>query len=250
MSNPHGLEVSIRIDRREFLLDVDLELERGQRLALVGPSGAGKTSILRAVAGLVKPESGEINIGGETVFSSAGRIDLPPEVRRSGYVSQDYSLFPHLTASANVIFAMRHGKTRERRLLAADLLTRLGVGGLADVKPAALSGGEKQRVALARALATEPAVFLFDEPLAALDSETRDQAIPVIDQVLSEAGVPALIVTHSRSEAERLADTSVMIDRGRISESRDHGSANRWNRKARAPEPGKKTVSIHRVIRK
>lgn len=246
--NPEpALEVAIMVKRREFLLEAELELEPGKRLALVGPSGAGKTSILKAVAGLIRPETGVVRIGARTVFDSKERIDLPPEGRRCGYVSQDYALFPHLTASANVIFAMRYGRARERRLRAANLLTRLGVGGLADVKPAALSGGEKQRVALARALATEPALFLFDEPLAALDSETRDRAIPVIDETLNEAGVPALIVTHSRSEAERLADTSVVIERGRISESRDHRADGRWSRKAGTADSG--MVSIHRVTR-
>ncbi len=243
MTEPSGLRISVHVSRRDFELEVDLELQPGGRLALVGPSGAGKTTILRTVAGLVRPESGVIDLAGQTVFDSERRIDVPPEDRRCGYVPQDYSLFPNMSVLDNVGFGMRKVKAAERRRRSVDLLGQLGIGGLSAVRPSDLSGGERQRVALARALATEPALFLLDEPLSALDSASREQAIPVIEHALAISRVPALIVTHSRQEAERLADSTVIIDRGKVSETRDHDDGRRWNRK-----PG--SVSIHRVVRK
>ncbi|MBK5232402.1 MAG: ATP-binding cassette domain-containing protein [Thermoleophilia bacterium] len=245
-----SLEVSIQVSRRDFLLDVGFKLEAGRRLAVVGPSGAGKTSVLRAVAGLIRPDSGRIGIGGETAFDSEAGIDRAPEERRCGYVPQDYALFPHLNAVANVRYGMRGGNKAERSRRAANLLERLGIGELSAVRPAEMSGGERQRVALARALAVDPAVFLLDEPLAALDPETRDQALPVLEQVLSEAGVPVLLVTHSRQEAELLAESTLVIDRGRISTSLDHHERNKWTRKNGPGGLRKNSVSIHRVIRR
>lgn len=238
-----GLRIAVNVSRRDFDLEIDLELEPGGRLALVGPSGAGKTTILRTVAGLVKPDSGLITVAGLTVFDSDRGMDVPPEERRCGYVPQDYSLFPNMTVLGNVGFGIRKAKAGERRSRAARLLELLGIGGLADVHPAGLSGGERQRVALARALATEPAVFLLDEPLSALDPATRGQAIPVLDRALTLSNVPTLIVTHSRQEAERLADSTVIIDRGKVSETRDHDGTGSWNQRS-GP------VSIHRVVRK
>lgn len=243
VSESAGLEVSVRVRLRDFLLEIELNLESGKRLALVGPSGAGKTSILRTVAGLIRPESGLIKVAGKAVFDSEGRIDVPPEDRRCGYVPQDYSLFPHMSVIDNVGYGMRGLRQKERRQRSAELLDQLGIKGLSDVSPSKLSGGEKQRVALARALATEPEVFLLDEPLSALDKDTRKQAIPVLEEALDAARVPALIVTHSRQEAERLADTTVMIERGKVSDSRDHGVEPAWSRKSGS-------MSIHRAVRK
>ena len=243
MSEKQGLRVSVLVGRRDFDLEIDLHLEPGARLALVGPSGAGKTTILKAVAGLARPVSGRIEVAGQTVFDSGERIDVPPEERRCGYVPQDYSLFPNMTALANVGYGIRNANGGERRSRAGRLLEQLGISELADVRPPDLSGGEKQRVALARALATEPALFLLDEPLSALDPATREQAIPVLQHALDIARVPTLIVTHSRHEAERLADSSLIIDRGRATEAREHDPGGNWNRRAGS-------VSIHRVVRK
>ena len=243
MSGAGGLQMSVRLARRDFLMEIELELEPGERLALVGPSGAGKTSILKLVAGLIPPDTGTIRIADRTVFDSHGRIDLPPESRNCGYVPQDYSLFPHLTALENVGFGILNVKAAERRRRSGELLEQLGIGALADVNPSGLSGGEQQRVALARALATEPKAFLLDEPLSALDPATRDQALPVLEEVLVKAGVPALIVTHSRQEAQRLADSTVIIERGQVSGTRGNHPA---GRQVGSQVPG----VLNRVIRK
>ena len=185
-------------------LDVALEVPRGSCLALAGPSGAGKTTILRIVAGLLRPDRGAISCGDETW------TDLPPERRRCGYVFQDYALFGHMPAWKNVAYA---GASRER---AHDLLDRFGLASRADARPAQLSGGERQRVAVARALAREPDVLLLDEPLSALDARTRAAAARELSAVLRETGVPALLVTHDFHEAAQLGDRVGVLDHGRV----------------------------------
>jgi molybdate transport system ATP-binding protein len=191
-----------------FDLDVALEVPAGGCLALAGPSGAGKTTVLRIVAGLLKPERGLVSCGGDVWLDE--RIDLPPERRRCGYVFQDYALFGHMPAWRNVAYA---GVGRERAL---ELLDRFGLAARADARPGQLSGGERQRVAVARALAREPDVLLLDEPLSALDARTRAAAARELAGVLRESGVPALLVTHDFHEAAQLGDRVGVLDRGRI----------------------------------
>jgi len=174
----------------------------------VGPSGAGKTTVLRAIAGAVRPRDGRIALGERTLFDSAGRIDLPPEERGVGYVFQEYALFPHMTVRQNVAFA---GKGR-----ADELLERFGIAHLAGARPGALSGGERQRVGLARAIAGGPGVLLFDEPLSALDAHTRDRVRAELFDLLHELRLPALLVTHDFEDATSLADRVGVIVRGRI----------------------------------
>ena len=194
-------------------LDVALEVRPGECLALAGPSGAGKTSILRVVAGLLRPARGLVEAGGETWLDTERGIELAPEQRRCGYVFQEYALFPHLSAWQNVAYPLRGHDRRERALA---LLDRFGLAGLADAQPATLSGGERQRVAVARALAREPGVLLLDEPLAALDARTRSSAARELGAVLREVAVPALLVTHDFSEAAQLGDRVGVIDAGRV----------------------------------
>ncbi len=197
-------------------LDVALEVGGGECLALAGPSGAGKTSILRVVAGLLRPERGVVEAGGETWLDTERRVNQPPERRRCGYLFQEYALFGHLSAWQNVAYPL-HGLPRaERRRRALDLLERFGMGDLADARPRSLSGGERQRVALARALAREPGVLLLDEPLAALDTRTRASAARELGAVLREVEVPALLVTHDFAEAAQLGDRVGVIDAGRV----------------------------------
>jgi molybdate transport system ATP-binding protein len=194
-------------------LEVALEVRAGECLALAGPSGAGKTSVLRVVAGLLRPERGLVEAGGETWLDTERGIELAPEQRRCGYVFQEYALFPHLSAWQNVAYPLRGHDRRERALA---LLDRFGLGSLADAQPATLSGGERQRVAVARALAREPGVLLLDEPLAALDARTRASAARELGAVLREVGVPALLVTLDFSEAAQLGDRVGVVDAGRV----------------------------------
>jgi molybdate transport system ATP-binding protein len=193
-------------------LRVDLALEVGREtVALVGPSGAGKTSVLRAIAGLVRPDRGWIALGEEVWLDTPGRTDRPPEARAVGYVFQDYALFPHLSVRRNVAF----GGVRR----VDELLDRFSIGHLADARPAEISGGERQRVALARALARDPKVLLLDEPLSALDAHTRNAVRVELHELLRELGLPTLVVTHDFEDAAALADrVGVMLD-GRLLQS-------------------------------
>jgi molybdate transport system ATP-binding protein len=197
-------------------LDVSLEASPARCLAVTGPSGAGKTTILRMIAGTVRPRRGRVTCDGETWLDTERRIDLPPERRSCGYVVQDYALFPHLCAWRNVAYGMAGVPRGRRRALAIELLERLGVGDRADVRPATLSGGERQRVALARALARRANVLLLDEPLAALDARNRVDAAHALLEILRESEAPAILVTHDFADAALLADDIAVVDRGRV----------------------------------
>jgi len=201
-----SLSLDLSLPLRNF--DLELALEVGaETVALVGPSGAGKTSVLRAVAGLAQPTAGTVTCGGETWFDSVRRIDRRPEQRSVGFVFQEYALFPHLTVEQNVTF----GGGR-----ADGLLRRLRIEQLAAAKPAELSGGERQRVAVARALARKPRVLLLDEPMAALDPHTRGRVRAELHDLLRELGLPTLLVTHDFEDAAALADrVGVLVD-GRL----------------------------------
>jgi len=200
----------------EMELDVSLEVTPGRPLALVGPSGAGKTSLLRSVAGLVRPGRGRIVSSGVTWLDSEQSLDVPPETRRCGYVFQDYALFGHLSVWRNVSYSMRGLPRSERRARATALLDRFGLASKADARPRTLSGGERQRVALARALAVDPLALLLDEPLAALDARTRAHASRELATTIAAAAVPTILVTHDFEEAAALADEVAVIDHGRL----------------------------------
>ena len=197
-------------------LDVAIEIGPGECLALAGPSGAGKTSVLRVAAGLLRPERGHVQAGEDTWLDTTRGIDVPAESRRCGYVFQEYALFPHLSAWQNVAYPLRGVPRRERRKRALGLLERFGMSELADARPRTLSGGERQRVALARMLARDPWVLLLDEPLSALDPRTRAGASRELAAVLREAEAPALFVTHDFAEAAQLGDRVGVIDAGRV----------------------------------
>ena len=199
-----------------FSLDVALEIPAGSCVALAGPSGAGKTSVLRIVAGLVHPHTGRVQCADELWLDTDRGVDVAPEHRRCGYVFQEYALFAHLTAWQNVAYPLRGLNRTERRARALALLERFGIGDLADQRPRTLSGGERQRVAVARALARRPAALLLDEPLSALDPRLRAHAGRELAAVLSETGVPALLVTHDFIEAAVLGTRVGVIDGGRV----------------------------------
>jgi ABC-type sulfate/molybdate transport systems ATPase subunit len=200
------LRLDFALPLRAF--DVALALDVGaETVALVGSSGAGKTTVLRAVAGLARPTTGFISCGDETWFDAARRVNVRPEDRSVGYVFQEYALFPHLTVERNVSF----GGGRADRLL-----WRLGLEQLAKAKPGELSGGERQRVAIARALARNPRVLLLDEPMAALDPHTRGTVRAELHDLLRELGLPALLVTHDFEDAAALADRVGVVADGAL----------------------------------
>ena len=210
------LHVDARTRLGAFTLDVALEIPDATCLALAGPSGAGKTSVLRIVAGLVRPDEGEVRCGEELWLDTARAIDVAPEHRRCGYVFQEYALFAHLTVWQNVAYPLRGVRRPERQARALALLERFGIAHLADRRPRGLSGGERQRVAVARALARRPAALLLDEPLSALDPRLRAAAGRELAAVLLETGVPALLVTHDFTEAALLGTRVGVIDAGRV----------------------------------
>jgi molybdate transport system ATP-binding protein len=202
-----------------LVVDVAFAVANGACLALVGPSGAGKTTILRLLAGTARPGRGRITCDAERWFDCATGVALPPELRRCGYVFQDYALFPHLSAWRNVAFglpARTRGERESRRARAHDLLERVGLAERASARPDTLSGGERQRVALARALAPQPKLLLLDEPLAALDVRAKAEASRTLAATLRSLEVPAVLVTHDWEDASLLADEVAVIDRGRI----------------------------------
>jgi molybdate transport system ATP-binding protein len=209
-----SLDVAARVGALDLALA--FEVPDGGCLALAGPSGAGKTSALRILAGLLTPDRGRIACGEATWLDTAQRIDVAPERRGCGYVFQDYALFGHLSAWRNVAYGLHGTPRRGRRAAAVALLERFGLAARADARPAQLSGGERQRVALARALAARPRALLLDEPLAALDARSGAQAARELAVLLRELDVPALLVTHDFMQAALLADEVAVLDAGRI----------------------------------
>lgn len=185
---------------------------------LFGPSGCGKTTVLRALAGLERPESGTITFRGETWLDAAHSICRPPQQRDIGFGFQEYALFPHLTVRQNIGYGLRV-KGAERQRTIAGMLERLQLDGLEDRYPHQISGGQQQRVALARALVRRPRLLLLDEPLSALDAALRDELRLRLRQLLSGFGIPVVLVTHDRMEAIALADQVVVMEGGRVRQS-------------------------------
>lgn len=202
-------------------IDIDVERRLGDRViaarftagpgltALFGPSGAGKTSILNMVAGLMKPDRGHIRIGDRRLFGDG--IDLPPEARRVGYVFQDGRLFPHRRVRANLLYGHDLAAPAERWMSLDEAADFLGIGSLLDRWPRTLSGGEAQRVAIGRALMRGPLCLLMDEPLSSLDAARRDDIMTVIERIRDELKLPILYVSHDRAEVDRLATDVVEL---------------------------------------
>ncbi len=200
----------------DVTLDVTLEVSAGETVALAGPSGAGKTTALRIVAGLLRPRRGRVACGSKVWLDTERNVFAPPERRDCGYLFQEYALFPRMRAWQNVAYGLERMPRSVRRARAEELLDRFGVHHLSEARPSELSGGERQRVALARALARDPAVLLLDEPLSALDARTRASASRELHSLLADSGVPAVLVTHDFEEASLLAARVAVIDHGQV----------------------------------
>ena len=210
------LRVDVEKQLGEFSLHASFASE-GRAIGLFGASGAGKTSLVNMIAGLLRPDRGTIVIDGETVDDTAAGIHVPAWRRRIGYVFQDSRLFPHLSVRRNLLYGRWFNS--EPGSAAADLASvveLLGIGHLLERRPASLSGGEKQRVAIGRALLAHPQLLLMDEPLAALDEARRAEILPYIERLRDERGVPILYVSHSVAEVARLATTVVILTDGKV----------------------------------
>ncbi|MFC2969146.1 molybdenum ABC transporter ATP-binding protein [Acidimangrovimonas pyrenivorans] len=209
------LQVAFRHRFAGFDLDVAFEAPPGLT-ALFGRSGSGKTTIVNAVAGLLRPDSGRIAADGAELFDSDSGTFLRPNLRRIGYVFQDARLFPHFTVRQNLLYGRWFAPKNETGAELEQVVDLLGLGTLLNRRPGALSGGEKQRVALGRAILSKPRLLLMDEPLAALDESRKAEILPYLERLRDEIGLPILYVSHSASEIARLATTVVLVDHGRV----------------------------------
>ena len=205
------ISLAFTLTQGDFRLQLDERLT-GRITALFGPSGAGKTTTLDAIAGLRTPETGTIAVAGRTLFSSAGRVNVPPHDRHVGYVPQDVALFPHMDVRRNVLYGRRPGQ----RLDLPAVIGMLEIAQLIDRRIADLSGGERQRVALARALMSSPELLLLDEPLAAVDLERRRRILPYLEKVRDQLGVPIIYVTHDAEEVRLFADAVIVLEAGSV----------------------------------
>ncbi len=210
------LSVDVRIARSTFTLDAAFEAPAGGIVALFGASGAGKTTLVDAIAGLARPDDGRITLRGRVLFDSQAGIDLRPERRRLGYVFQDARLFPHMSVRRNLLYGLRFAPRRRRYATLEGIVSLLGLEALLARRPATLSGGERQRVALGRALMAQPELLLMDEPLAALDAPRKAEILDYIERLRDEVGVPIVYVSHALDEVTRLAGTLVVLEGGRI----------------------------------
>jgi len=209
-------DIEIRKRFRAFELAVELRAPANQIVVLFGPSGAGKTLTLAAIAGFIAPDAGRIVAGERVLFDAERAINLPPQQRRIGLVKQDLALFPHLTVAQNIAYGLFRESAQTQRARVDYFLQLMKLDGLAARYPAHLSGGQQQRVALARALAPQPALLLLDEPFSALDAPTR---VPLRNELLNlqrELNIPIMFVTHDLGEAYFLADQLAVLDAGRI----------------------------------
>lgn len=202
------LKVQIKKQLNHFPLQINFSME-SEIMAISGASGAGKTTVLNCIAGLVRPDAGEISLNGRTLFKE-DQIHIPTRKRNIGYMFQDYALFPHLTVWKNVTYK------NENQQLVHELMDELQITHLKEHYPRHISGGEKQRVALTRALATEPELLLLDEPFSALDTKTRLRAHDQLRAIQKRWKTPVIFITHQLDEAKKLADRMIFIERGQV----------------------------------
>ena len=206
-----SFELSLRHRIGERTIALDLASDAALT-ALVGASGAGKSTVLNCIAGLIRPDSGRIAVAGEVLFDSAAGINLPPEQRRAGYVFQDARLFPHMTVAANLSYGEKLARPENRWIGQDRVVDLLGIADLLARWPATLSGGEVRRVAIGRALLSAPRFLLLDEPMASLDTVRAESIRALIEQIRDELALPILLVSHDTAEVQRLAGRIVVLD--------------------------------------
>ncbi|WP_159566572.1 molybdenum ABC transporter ATP-binding protein ModC [Budvicia diplopodorum] len=223
------LKLNFKQQLGDLTLDISTEVPGQGITAIFGLSGAGKTSLINAVSGLTRPDSGHIVLNDRVLVDCARRFYLPPEKRRIGYVFQDARLFPHYSTKGNLQYGMRDGMKGQFD----DIVELLGIGHLLKRFPLTLSGGEKQRVAIGRALLTGPELLLMDEPLASLDVPRKRELIPYLERLARDVNVPILYVTHSMEEILRLAEQVVVLDSGKVIAAGELESV--WSSDAMAP---------------
>ncbi|WP_440878512.1 molybdenum ABC transporter ATP-binding protein [Vibrio natriegens] len=214
--NEASISAKLNINYENFQLKAELDLPSRGVTVLFGHSGCGKTTCLRAIAGLVRVEQGEVRVNSEQWQSWDGKVFLPTFERRIGYVFQEPSLFPHLNVDQNLAYAEKRVKTQPTLFKRDSILQLLGINHLLNRYPSQLSGGEKQRVAIARALLTQPQLLLMDEPLSALDHARKEEFLPYLERLQRVWDLPIIYVTHSVQELTRLADHIVLFNQGNI----------------------------------
>jgi molybdate transport system ATP-binding protein len=218
MERKSMLQVDLDTHLNMFHLSLSFSAEPGKTTVLLGESGSGKTTVLRLLAGLLHPQRGRISLGETLYFDSEMHITVPPQERPFGYVFQDYVLFPHLSVFENIAFGL-HAQHLPRQLIrqrVGEALEQVHLGGFDQRRPAQLSGGQQQRVAIARALALQPALLLLDEPLSALDVQTRREVRHELHRILAEVGITTILVTHQYLEALVFGQQILVLDAGKV----------------------------------
>lgn len=211
-----SIQKSLGANNGEMVLEVKLQINKGDFVSLYGRSGAGKTSLLRILAGLMPVDNGYIKVDEQVWLNKEEKINLPPQERQVGMVFQDYALFPNMTVRDNLLFGLGKGQSKQ---VIEELIEIVELGELQHRKPQTLSGGQQQRVALARALVQKPKILMLDEPLSALDNEIRTKLQQYILQVHKEYDLTTLLISHDVSEILKMSDMMLVIDNGKITKS-------------------------------
>jgi len=211
------LDVAIQKQLRDFTLDVAVRVDPGKIFVIMGANGSGKSTTLSSIAGLVCPDTGYVRLGGEILYDSPTRSNLPPEDRRIGYVFQNSAVFPHLTVHENVAFGLRARKEKPDVINSrvVSLLEKMDLHDLSPVKAKNLSGGQKQRVALARAIAIQPSLLMLDEPFTALDIDSIRAVRDLTRAVITEMQIPCLLVTHRVGDILEIGDKACVLSHGK-----------------------------------